>query len=74
MACGRDFSRIRHEKVILANLVPVDGDELIDYVIEGIPDVALRDQARVQRLSSIESILEAFERVTLRHRGAASES
>lgn len=34
---GETFHEYVHEKIILANLVPVDNDELIDYVIEGIP-------------------------------------
>ncbi|EZA51983.1 hypothetical protein X777_09442 [Ooceraea biroi] len=37
------FSSYFHDKIILANRVPLDNDEIIDYVIEGIPDPELRD-------------------------------
>lgn len=36
--------------------------------------MTLHDQAWLQRLSSIESVLEAFERTNLRHLSAAAES
>jgi len=54
-----------HEKVTLANQVPVEEEEVVDYLIEGIPDVHLRNQAEVQRFSTKEELLEAFERVRL---------
>lgn len=62
------FSSYMHDKVILANRTSIDEDELIEYIIEGIPDQMLRDQARVQRLRSQEYLLEAFEGVSLRGR------
>jgi len=68
------FSSYYHDKIILANRIPIDDDETIEYVIEGIPDPALRDQARIQRLNTRESLLEAFEKISLRgrnHHGGA---
>ncbi|RLU23258.1 hypothetical protein DMN91_003461 [Ooceraea biroi] len=49
---GEAFSEYLHDKVILANQVPVDERELLDYIVEGILDPALRDQARIQKLNS----------------------
>ncbi|XP_011860261.1 PREDICTED: uncharacterized protein LOC105557594 isoform X3 [Vollenhovia emeryi] len=63
------FSSYLHDKVILADRVPIEDDEIIEYIIEGIPDQMLRNQARVQRLKSQESLLEAFDKVSLRGRG-----
>lgn len=63
---GDLFSEYLHAKVILANKVPVEEEEIIDYIVEGIPDPILRDQARIQRLNSKASLLEAFEKVMLR--------
>lgn len=63
---GEAFGDYLHDKIILANRVPVDSLEIIDYVIEGIPDPSLRDQARIQRFGSVSELLQAFERVTLR--------
>jgi len=60
------FSEYLHEKIILANQVPVSEDELVDYLIDGIPDSVLRDQARIQRFADKSDLLEAFEKVTLR--------
>lgn len=55
-----------HEKVILGNRVPIETDELMNYIIDGIPDGALRDQPSMQCFATIESLLEAFEMITLR--------
>jgi len=59
------FSDYFHDKVILANRVPVDDEELTDYIIDGIPDKRLRDQARIQRFNSKSDLLEAFRNLTL---------
>jgi len=65
---------VSHEKIILGNRVPVDEDELREQIIDGIPDITLRDQARIQKFSSVDALLEAFEGVALRERGAANPS
>jgi len=63
---GELFGEYFHEKTILAIRVPIDADEMVDYLIEGIPDASLRDQARIQRFSTPASLLEAFSKITLR--------
>lgn len=63
------FHEYLHEKIIMGNRVPVDENELIEHVIDGIPDVALRDQERIQGFTTMDSLLRAFEKVTLRDRG-----
>lgn len=68
MERDESFSSYLHDKIILANHISIDESEIIEYVVEGIPNQVLRDQARVQRLNSRESLLEAFERVSLRGR------
>ena len=60
------FSDYFHEKLILANAVPVDEDELVDYLIDGIPDISIRNQARIQRFKEKKTLLEAFEKVSLK--------
>lgn len=52
-----------HEKTILANRVPVN-NELMAYIVDGIPDAALRDLARVHGFETVDSVLEAFEEIT----------
>lgn len=54
-----------HDKVILANRVPIMDDKVIDYVIDGIPDRNLQNQARIMRFESQSDLLEAFKRLTL---------
>lgn len=66
------FHEYVHEKIIMGNRVPIDQDELIEHIVDGIPDTALRDQARIQRFATTDALLNAFERVTLRDRGASS--
>lgn len=53
----------------MANRIPIDNEEIMEYVIEGIPDSMLRDQTRVQQLNSQESLLKTFEKISLRGRG-----
>ncbi|XP_029162889.1 uncharacterized protein LOC114934371 [Nylanderia fulva] len=60
------FNEYLHQKVILGNRIKIEESEMVEYVIEGIPDPVLRDQARVQRLRTRRSLIEAFERVSLR--------
>lgn len=66
MESRRNISDYYHEKIIMANQVPIVKEELIDYLLEGIPDVRLRDQARMQRFESISSLLEAFRNISLK--------
>lgn len=60
------FSSYFYDKIILANKVPVDEEELTDYIIDGIPDGIVRTQARIQRFEKKEDLLKSFEKVTLR--------
>lgn len=68
------FQEYLHDKTIMGNKVLVEKDELLEYLIEGTPDVTMRDQARIQGFASVDSFLKAFERVTLRDRGAVNSS
>lgn len=52
-------------KIILANRVPIDETEVIDQVIEGIPDSFLRDQTCIQRFDSAKALLQEFEKITI---------
>lgn len=52
----------------MGNRIPIDADEIIDiddYIIDGIPDKMLRNQAHIQRFTQIEPLLEAFDAITL---------
>ncbi|CAK9799255.1 Transposon Tf2-6 polyprotein [Anthophora plagiata] len=62
------FSEYVHQKVILRNRVPVSDTEIIEYIIEGIPDRGLRDLTRVQKIATKGELLAAFDRITLRRR------
>ncbi|KAI4476073.1 hypothetical protein M0804_013869 [Polistes exclamans] len=62
------FHEYVHNKVILGNKVPIHEDEIVDYIIEGIPDANLKNQAKISRLRTKADILEAFEGVTLQEK------
>lgn len=62
---GESFSDYFFDKITLANRITIDPEELVDFVIDGIPDVRLRDQARMNRYEDPKDILEAFKKVTL---------
>ena len=59
------FADYYHDKVILAKRVPIAEDEMIDYIIDGIPDERLQDQARIQRFEEKSALLKAFEKVSV---------
>lgn len=61
-----------HKKIILGNRVPIEDDEIMDYVVDEIPDGVLRDQAHFQCFKTVGSILEAFEKISLRDRKAVA--
>lgn len=61
---GETFTDYCH-KIILANKVPIDEDELVDYMIDGIPVRSIRQQAMMQRFSDKESLNKAMENMTL---------
>jgi len=44
---GEIFRDYLHDKEILASRVPTERAELINYIIERIPDPFLRDQAKI---------------------------
>lgn len=50
----------------MGNRVPVNRDELLEYTIDGIPDIALHDQALIQRFATMDSLLKAFNEVSLK--------
>lgn len=60
------FSEYYYDKVILASKLSIDEDELVDCVIDGIPEIPLRNQARMHRFGTKEDLLRAFEQIKLR--------
>lgn len=65
------FQEYFHEKVILANKVSIHEDELMEYLIEGIPDQTIRSQAKMHCFRDKEHLLEAFRTVTLTRKAPA---
>ena len=63
---GETFREYVHDKVIMANRVPIDDREMVPYLLQGIPDPQLRDQARLLKIRTKADLLEAFEDVMLR--------
>lgn len=49
---GETFSEYMHEKVILGNRIPIEEDEVVEYIVDGIPDPILKNQARVSGLKT----------------------
>ncbi|XP_071581961.1 uncharacterized protein [Temnothorax nylanderi] len=65
---NESFNNYYHEKLILGNLVPIEEDDLLDYLTEGIPDQTLRNQARMQNFESVKDFLNGFRKISLSHR------
>lgn len=58
---GEPFSEYIHDKVILANRVPIYETERLDYFIDGIQDCTMHDHARIQCYDIVEKLLKSFE-------------
>ncbi|XP_076620054.1 uncharacterized protein LOC143341206 [Colletes latitarsis] len=54
-----------HEKILLGNRVPVADDEIVEYVIEDIPDKGIRSLAQVRSFETIDELIRAFGKLTL---------
>lgn len=59
------FNNYYHEKLIMGNFVPIEGDDLLDYLVDGIPDQTLRNQARMQNFNSVKDLLNGFHKISL---------
>lgn len=60
------FVEYYHDKIIKANRVPIDDPyELVDHLVEGIPDQTLRNQAITHCFNHPEAMLRAFEKLSL---------
>lgn len=65
---GETFIDYYNEKIMLSNKIGIDDDELIDQIIEGIPDSQLRMQASLQCYSNKMQLLQAFSKIQLKQR------
>lgn len=59
------FSDYLHNKIVLANRVPIPEGEVIYYVIDGISDPRIKCQARMQCFESTSDLLKSFEKILL---------
>ncbi|XP_015602065.1 uncharacterized protein LOC107271021 [Cephus cinctus] len=57
-----------HEKTIMANRIAIPDGEILDYIIDGIPDPNLRDLARIHGFTTRDQILQAFDEISLQGR------
>ena len=68
---GESFANYFHEKLILANRVPIPDEELIGYVVDGVNDELLRNQARLMNFKSKTDLLKAFGRISFSEKKTA---
>ncbi|XP_067633790.1 uncharacterized protein [Eurosta solidaginis] len=57
---SESFEEYFHAKLILANRILIEEDELVEYLVEGIPKEALRSQAKMQRFRNKYEFLDEF--------------
>lgn len=62
---GEVFGDYLHDKIILASQVPLPEHEVLEYVIDGIPNDNFRAQARIHCFQSTDAMLKAFETIML---------
>jgi len=57
---AEDFATYFNDKTLLAAHIRIDDEELIDSIIEGLPDTLLRQQAHMHCFNSSAQLLQAF--------------
>lgn len=60
---NESFCDYYHDKMILANRISIAGDEILDYLIEGVMDQRLQDQACLMNYRTEAELLKAFEKI-----------
>ncbi|XP_036344068.1 uncharacterized protein LOC118753302 [Rhagoletis pomonella] len=63
---GEGFAQYYNEKILLSNSLHYEDDELLGYLIEGITDEQLRNQAYLQCYASKSQLLQAFSKISLK--------
>ncbi|XP_011859315.1 PREDICTED: uncharacterized protein LOC105556813 [Vollenhovia emeryi] len=63
---SESFADYFHDKVTLAKDVPIEEEDLVDYLVDGIPNDYLQDLARMKEFQKKEEMLRVFEKVSLR--------
>lgn len=58
------FTEYFYQKIIMANKIPVEENEIVDYLIEGIPDAVIKHQAMMQCFENKEVMFKAMKDVT----------
>ncbi|XP_053966895.1 uncharacterized protein LOC128868624 [Anastrepha ludens] len=59
------FANYFNDKCLLGGELNLGDEELADYLIEGIPDRQLRNQARLQNFTTANDVLRAFRSISL---------
>jgi len=54
-----------HDKIIKANRVSIKKNEFLDYVIDSIPNVHLRNQTRMQNFTLLAELLQVFKKINI---------
>lgn len=62
----KSFSDYCHDKLILGNRVSIATEELVEYMIDGIPIASLQNQARMQSFSPVQELMVTFKKIKLR--------
>ena len=62
---SENFCDYYHDKLILGNRVPISEEEIVDYIVDGIPDEQIQNQARIQCFKEKADLLKAFEKISL---------
>ncbi|XP_076671867.1 uncharacterized protein LOC143370518 isoform X2 [Andrena cerasifolii] len=58
------YREYHQEKVIMANRIPIEEDELIEYLIDGISNPSLQTLAKMQHFKSLPALLSALENLS----------
>lgn len=57
----------------MANRIAIPDDEILGYIVDGIPDPNLCDLERIQGFTTTDRILQAFKEISLKDRISSGE-
>lgn len=62
---GDIFNDYCYDKVILGNKVPITEEEIVEYVIDGLSSMTLRNQVRMHSFFTVTEFPKIFRRISL---------
>ncbi|XP_059218527.1 uncharacterized protein LOC131995015 [Stomoxys calcitrans] len=71
---GEHFTDYCNDKIMLASKLSLDEDELVEYIVDGIPNIQIRMQMSLQQHTSTDDLLKSLANVKLSKPSTAQQT